>query len=194
VRLNARNIIWALLAISFVAGSIWIHYQVKIEMTQGRSGGAALFQGGDAPPDFSATDLQGRQVVLSEFRQGKVVVLDFWATWCSPCVIAMPELQKIHDEFAARGVEIIAINFGEDPGRARRFIERNDYTFRVVVDQDRSIGERFGLRAIPMQVVIGTDGRIVWTRVGYAPHEMEELRELLENLTPAHPSGESAQM
>ena len=64
----------------------------------------------------------------------------------------------------------------------------------MVVDQDQTIGERFGLSAIPMQVVVGTDGRIAWTRVGYGPHEMEKLRELLEDLTLAHPSSESAQM
>ena len=194
MRLNTRSIIWALLVISFVAGSIWIHYQAKVEMTRGGSVGAGLFQEGDASPDFSATDFQGRQVVLSEFQHRKVVVLEFWATWCSPCLMAMPGLQEIHDKFEARGVEIIAVNFGEDPARAQRFIERNDYTFRVVVDQDQTIGERFGLSAIPMQVVVGTDGRIAWTRVGYAPHEMEKLRELLEDLTLAHPSSESAQM
>ena len=74
VRLNTRNILWALLAISFVAGSIWIHYQVKIEMPRGGFVDAGLFQAGDALPDFSATDLHGRQVVLSKFHHRKVVV------------------------------------------------------------------------------------------------------------------------
>ena len=74
VRLNTRNIIWALLAISFVAGSIWIHYQVKVEMPRGGSVGAGLFQAGDASPKFSATDLQGRQMVWSELQHRKVVM------------------------------------------------------------------------------------------------------------------------
>ena len=60
MRLNTRNIVWALLSILFVAGSIWVHYLVKIDMNHGDFGGAALFQEGEAPPDFSTTDLQGR--------------------------------------------------------------------------------------------------------------------------------------
>ena len=194
MRLNTRNIVWALLSILFIAGSIWIHYLVKIDMTHGDFGSAALFQEGDAPPDFSTTDIQGRQVVLSVFQQRKVVVVNFWATGRSPCLMAILESQEIYDKFAARGVESMAINVGEDPVLARRFVERNDYTFRVVVDQNRSIGARFGLSAMPMQVVIVKNERIAWTRVGYTAHEMEKLRALLEDLTLAHPFGGSAQI
>ena len=108
--------------------------------------------------------------------------------------MAMPESQEVHDKFAVRGVESVAINVGEEPVFARRFVKRNDCTFRVVVDQNRSIGARFGLSAMPMQVVIVKNERIAWTRVGYTAHEMEKLRALLEDLTIAHPFGGSAQI
>ena len=68
---------------------------------------------GSPSPDFSASDLQGRSVVLSEFQDRKVVLLDFWATWCAPCVQTMPKLQEIHEEFEERNVEILAVNLGE---------------------------------------------------------------------------------
>ncbi|MBN98730.1 MAG: hypothetical protein CME16_05700 [Gemmatimonadetes bacterium] len=80
VRLNTRKLILVLLSSLFIAGSIWIHYAVKVEMTLGGLGETAPFQEGDAPPVSSATDIQGREVVLSEFQQRDVVLLDFWAT------------------------------------------------------------------------------------------------------------------
>ena len=108
--------------------------------------------------------------------------------------MAMPESQEVHDKFAVRGVESMVINVGEYPVFARRFVKRNDCTFRVVVDQNRSIGARFGLSTMPMQVFMGKNGRTARTRVGYTAHEMKKLRALLEDLTLAHPFGGSAQI
>ena len=186
MKLNTRNIIWVLVGILFALGSIVIHYQVKVEMPRGGHAGAGQLgdiRVGSESPDFSATDLRGRQVVLSEFRDRKVVVVDFWATWCGPCLMAMPALQEVYDEFEGREVEILAVNLGEDSERVRRFVERNNYTFRVVVDRNQAIGKRFGVSAIPALVVVGTDGRIEWIQVGYSPNEADELRQLLERLT-----------
>ena len=84
MRLNKQNIILVLIGSLFALGSIWIHYQVKIEMSRGEHAAASQLgeiRVGSESPDFSATDLRGRQVVLSEFRNHKVVVVDFWATW-----------------------------------------------------------------------------------------------------------------
>jgi len=192
VKLNTRNIVWVFLGILFALGSLWIHYQIKVEMPRGGSPDPGQFQVGNEAPDFSAPDLRGREVVLSELQGHKVVVLDFWATWCGPCLRAMPDLEEVHREFAERGVVVVALNLGEDPERARSFIKRQGYTFRVVADQDRAIAERFGVRAIPTLVVVGTDGRIAWTRVGYEPNEARELRALLDQLTEERPSSGSA--
>ena len=98
------------------------------------------------------------ELVLSK---DNVVAADFWATWCGPCLMAMPALQEVYDDFEGRGVEFLAVNFGEDPERARRFIERKNYTFRVVLDPDQAIGKRFGVSAIPVLVVVGVDGRMI---------------------------------
>ena len=138
---------------------------------------------GSEPPDFSAVDLDGREVVLSQLWVRNVVVLDFWATWCGPCITEMPKLEELHGEFRDRGVEILAINLGEGPEHIRRFLERNQYTFRVVADQDESIGDRFSVSAIPALVVVGTGGRVEKIQVGSSPGGRGELRELLERLT-----------
>ena len=183
---NTQKIIWGLAGVLFALGSIKIHHHVKVEMTQvGRAAADRIgdLQLGSESPDFSTTDLQGRQVVLSEFQGRKVVVVDFWATWCAPCLQAMPTLQELYDEFKGREVEILAVNLGEDPKRIQRFMERHSYTFRVVADQDQAIGNRFGISAIPAQLVVNADGRIEWVQVGYQSSRENELRQLLERLT-----------
>ena len=186
-----------LAGILFALASIKIHYIVKVEMAingSGDTGQLANVQVGSESPDFSATDLQGRQVTLSGFRDHKVVVVDFWATWCVPCVMAMPKLQELHEEFKGREVEVLAVNLGEDPDMVRRFVEPKKYTFRVVPDQKRIIGNRFGVRAIPALVVIDADGRIEWIRVGYNPDRADELRPVVERLTRERRSGGPAAM
>ena len=191
MKLNTRNFPWVVAGLLFALGSLWIHYEVKLA----RSGDAhadqlGALRVGSESPDLSATDLQGRPVVLSELRDRKVAVLDFWATWCGPCQMAMPELQEIHDDFKGR-VEVIAVNVGEDPERVRRFIERRNHTFRVVTDRDEAIGNRFGVSSIPVRLVVGVDGLIESIRVGYSPNEADELRQLLDRLTQVGESVES---
>ena len=121
-------------------------------------------------------------MVLSHFRDRKVVVLDFWAIWCMPCLMAMPELQQLHEEIGGR-VEVVAVNLGEDPDKVRRFVDREGYTFTVVEDPDQEVGGLFGVNAIPMAVVVGTDGLVKSIEAGYRPGKVDGLRELLEQLT-----------
>ena len=176
---------WILLGVLFAIGTAAIHHQVKIE---GVGGGSAMTDQlgnlgvGDEAPDFSAADLTGRPIVLSEFRGRKVVVLDFWATWCGPCLLAMPGLQEVHEEFSGRGVEILAVNLGEDPEIIQGFLDENGYTFPVVADQDFAIGGLFGVSGIPAQVVVNREGFVESIQVGYGPGMENDLRQLLEPL------------
>ena len=176
--------IW-IFGILFAMGSLAIHHQVKVEGTGGGSPASDqlgdLREGSEAP-DFAATDLTGRPVVLSDFRGRKVVVLDFWATWCGPCLLAMPGLQEVHEEFGGRGVEILAVNLGEDPEQVREFLDQNGYTFPVVADPDFTIGGLFGVRGIPAQVVVNREGLVESIQVGYGPGMENDLRQLLEPL------------
>jgi len=182
---SKQQIIWGAAGILFALASLKIHHEVKVEMA--RRGLAASDRIGDLrvgseAPDFSATDLQGRPVVLSELSGSKAVVVDFWATWCAPCLESMPALQQVQEEFQERQVEIVAVNLGEDPENVRSFVERHEYTFRVVTDEDRAIGSRFGIGAIPAQVVVDTNGHLAWIQVGYDSGKESELRQLLEQL------------
>lgn len=182
---SKQQIIWGAAGILFVLASLKIHHEVKVELEHrglAASDRIGDLQVGSEAPDFSATDLQGRPVVLSELRGRKAVVVDFWATWCAPCLESMPALQQVREEFHEREVEIVAVNLGEDPESIRSFVERHQYTFRVVADEDRAIGSRFGVGAIPAQVVVDTDGLLAWVQVGYDSGKEGELRQLLEKL------------
>ena len=186
MKLNTRSAIWIVAGTLFAVASVAIHYRVKVEMAHGwkalddRLGEIEV---GSEPPDFSAEDLDGRDVVLSSLWERSVVVLDFWATWCGPCITEMPKLEELHEEFKDQGVEILAINLGEGTEHIRRFLKRNQYTFRVVADQDESIGDTFGVSAIPTLVVVGMGGRVEKIQVGSSPGGRGALRELLERLT-----------
>lgn len=185
MRLNRKQLIWGAAGIVFALGSIKIHHTVKVELANWPAVTDRLgdIQVGSKSPDFSAADLKGRQVVLSEMRDRKAVVVDFWATWCAPCLRSMPKLQELHEEFEERQVEVVAVNLGEDLETIERFLRRKEYTFRVVADKDEAIGNRFGVNAIPAQLVVNADGLVEWIQIGYDQSKESELRQLLERLT-----------
>lgn len=129
--------------------------------------------------DFTLKDLDGREVNLKSLR-GKVVLLSFWATWCGPCRAEMPLIEKLHREFKDRGLVVLGIN-SESPEIAREFFRKNKYTFTSLVDDRGEVFRSYQASSIPMVVVIGRDGKILATRVGYSPQMSEyELRDFLK--------------
>lgn len=139
----------------------------------GDSGGGAASSAAAAAktPDFALTDLNGNQVRLSDFR-GKVVILDFWATWCAPCLMALPHLQEIHEQYGDKGVKVVTV--ATDEGGARvvvPFIEQKGFTFTVVLPDDK-VQRDFGpIRGLPTTLVIDPEGRISKRFLGYQPKE-----------------------
>ena len=183
----------------FAAVTVWVHYEVKVKMLRDAEppGGGSMEQSGtltvgEEIPDFAAIDLDGATVSLSEFRDREVVVLDFWATWCQPCVQSMPALQALDDEFDERGAEFLAVNVGEEPELVRDFLQDKDFAVRVLMDEQEEISGAYGVRGIPQLVIVGMDGRVVRIEVGYPPfagmaeQRNERLRRLLEELTEDH--------
>ncbi len=109
--------------------------------------------------DFTLTDIAGKQVRLSSLR-GKVVLLDFWATWCGPCRIEMPSIQKLHREFKARGLVVLGVNQGEDALKVRPFLKKYGYDFGIVLDQDQTVGTSYQVSSIPALFIIDRAGII----------------------------------
>jgi peroxiredoxin len=128
------------------------------------AGTLAPWKGG-ATPALAARDLDGNTLRLDAFR-GRTVLVNFWATWCAPCVQEMPSLQRLRDRLAAQGFEVLAVNYQENPARIRPFLDRLGLTFPVVRDHDGSLAADWGARVFPSSFIVGPDGRIALAVVG----------------------------
>jgi peroxiredoxin len=131
---------------------------------------------GRRAPDFTLKDLEGNPVNLASLR-GKIVLLDFWATWCGPCRRELPVLNKLSEELAGKDVVVLGID-DEGAAEIRGFLRRNKYTFTVLDDSKRAVFRLYGTRAIPSVVVIGRDGVVAKHFVG--SREEPELRAALK--------------
>lgn len=115
--------------------------------------------------NFEMTLLDGTKTSFEEYK-GKKVLLNFWATWCGPCVGEMPAFQKLSEEYPEELV-ILAVNCSEDKDTVQKFIDNNSYTFPVVLDTDGAIQTMFGgVYSIPVTVIIDEEGCIVSSHVG----------------------------
>jgi peroxiredoxin len=122
---------------------------------------------GKSAADFTLKDLQGQKVSLSDF-QGKIVLLDFWATWCPPCREELPSIDKLYRTYKDKDLAVLGIN-DEDSGTVKSFLKKNDYSLPTLVDSKRSVHRIYGARAIPTVVVIDRKGVIVAHFVGSRP-------------------------
>lgn len=113
---------------------------------------------GSVAPDFELRVLDGESVSLASLR-GRVVILDFWATWCVPCAVEMPTLQRLHMELKEQGVVVLGVN-AEPPALARRFLTRHGVTFATLTDPRSAITRLYGVQGIPVGVIIDRNGRV----------------------------------
>ena len=119
--------------------------------------------GNSAPELKLETITEAKPVKLSDYA-GKVVVLDFWATWCGPCMEALPKLAKIQGEYGDK-IQILAIS-SEEKGLLQKFMATNRLPLKFVRDPFTLTTEKFGVTAYPTTFVIGKDGKIVWKSMG----------------------------
>lgn len=133
-------------------------------------------------PDFTAELADGSSFTLSE-QEGKVVLLNFWATWCSPCVEEMPALEKIHKDYAEQ-VKVVAVDCGEDKAVVDSFLKENEYTFSVGYDENNEISRKYPVTGIPYTLIIGSDGVVKKTFTGSlgAEKQYEVYKEALEEI------------
>ena len=171
----SRRLLWIGALVGIGAFSLWINYQVKLNIQARRGSGPVQALGnvktGQTAPDFSALDLSNHTVTLASYRGRKVVLLDFWATWCGPCRMAMVGLEGLRAKFKDRDLEILSLNQEEQPEQVAQFIQRKKYGFHVLLDKDGAVSAAYGVKAIPTLVLIDTNGVIQWLQVGYNQNE-----------------------
>ena len=131
-------------------------------------------------PDFRLVDLDGEMISLQQL-QGKIVLLDFWASWCGPCRISMPVLEGLQREFPQELV-LLAINLEEPEFLIRQYVEANRVTSRILMDRDGAVGNTYGATSIPLQVLIDQRGTIHHVQVGFHPSMVEDFRQRIRKL------------
>ena len=131
---------------------------------------------GTAAPAFQAADTQGTVVSMGAL-EGKVVVLDFWATWCPPCRQASPHVQKLHERFADNDdVVVLAVHY-DGAGDPAAYMAEHEYTFPVVPD-GTDVVKAYGIKRIPTFLVIDRSGTIVYKHVGFsAPSDLDAVAD-----------------
>jgi peroxiredoxin len=139
---------------------------------------------GDAAPDFALTDLGGRTLHLSDYR-GKVVLLNFWATWCGPCLEEMPHLSAWQRDYGAAGLQVIGISMDDEAAPVRRLLAKNPVLYPVALG-DARLGESYGgILGLPQSFLIDRRGRVFARYRGEADLSQME-RAIKSQLFPAH--------
>ncbi|MBW1656961.1 TlpA disulfide reductase family protein [Flavobacterium quisquiliarum] len=136
--------------------------------------------GGTTPADFALKNLEGKEVKLSDYK-GKVVVLDFWATWCGPCKASFPKMQELVTKYKDKDVTFLFINTWEDKKEEEvlknvtNYLTEKKYTFHVVFDSKSEVVTKYKIQGIPTSILIGKDGNIL-----FSGHSNSNLGELID--------------
>lgn len=135
-------------------------------------------------PDFNLAAPDGKRVQLSELLKEGPVLLDFWATWCKPCIKGMPKLDEIHKKYKDKGLTVIGVNEDGPRGqnRIRPFLRGRKISFQIAIDSDGSVMKRMQVRALPTTILIAPDGEIVLRQAGLS--DPAPLVEAIEMLLP----------
>jgi len=134
--------------------------------------------------DFTLATLEGDSVQLSKLR-GKVVMIDFWATWCGPCVAELPNLVKLYQKYSANpDVVFLSIDTNEPATAIKPFMEKNGYSFTVLIGNQTTVPQQYGVEAIPTKFLIDKNGKIQFKHIGGGPSPkvIDELSRELDEL------------
>jgi peroxiredoxin len=130
---------------------------------------------GQPAPDFALRDTGGNAVKLSDLR-GTVVWVNFWATWCVPCKKELPDIQKLYDEKHADGLEVLAVNWKDDPEAARQFFDSRGITLPLLLDRRGDVYDQYRLQGLPDSFFIDREGKIAALQFGFLTEEKMRQR------------------
>lgn len=134
-------------------------------------------------PDFALKTLAGPNLRLKEQR-GQVVMVNFWATWCGPCRVEMPHLNRLYEKYRPAGFQLLGVNIDEDPLQAQQLAAKLGLRFPVLLDTEKRVSRLYDLTTMPSTVLIDRDGKVRYVhrgyRNGYEDMYEKQIRELLK--------------
>ena len=143
---------------------------------------AGTVEVGQLAPDFTVPIFSGGEVRLRDLR-GRVGLVNFWATWCPPCVDESPSLQQFAERMRNRGVEVIGISVDKDPAALQKFIDRFHLTFTIGRDPNQELAHRYGTFKYPETYVVDRDGRVAEKIIGAIDWQDPRIISFVESLT-----------
>ncbi|MCB4755620.1 MAG: TlpA family protein disulfide reductase [Elusimicrobia bacterium] len=132
-------------------------------------------------PDFEVRDLEGKKVTLSMLK-GKVVFLEFWATWCPPCILSAPKVEEMVQAYKGKKVEFLSLSVDTNETAVRRFVKRMELTSHVAMAADSYVQEKYGVQGIPAFFLIDKEGYIAGFWGGFHPSLPKVWRDELDRL------------
>lgn len=130
---------------------------------------------------FSLPSLQSGSTISSSASKGKVMIVDFWASWCEPCKASFTAYNALLNKYGNKGLVIVGINIDNDKEKALEFIENNPAHFLIAVDPTKKVAEAYNLPTMPTAYIIGRDGNILHTHAGYHEGDLAEMEKEVEN-------------
>ena len=146
------------------------------------AGAASALDEGDRAPDFQARSVSGDAEVVLHKMRGKVVLVDFWASWCAPCNAAMPQLEELSKQYPADQFVVLGVNVDKKLEDARRALERRPVTYANASDPTGMLPKRFGLETMPTSYLIDQNGVVRLVHRGFRNGDMDEIRKEIDAL------------
>lgn len=138
---------------------------------------------GGATPPLELADLRGRKHSLADYR-GKVVLVNFWATWCEPCKEEMPSIERLRRSLEGRLFAVLAVNLAEPDARVQAFLAKMPLGFPVLMDRDAAAAKAWKARMLPATFIVGADGRVRYSYIGELDWSREPVRKQIAELLP----------
>jgi thiol-disulfide isomerase/thioredoxin len=176
--LNSKKTVVGIVAVVVLVGALYVVNRVWIAPLATQRAEASTNH--PFAPQFSLTDISGQKLSLADYK-GKVVLLDFWATWCGPCRIEIPEFVQLQKRYRDQGLAVIGISMDDGPAPVREFYKQFNMDYPVALGDDKLAELYGGILGLPTTMVIGRDGRIYAKHVGATDISVfeAEIRELL---------------
>lgn len=135
---------------------------------------------GKTAPDFVLVDLDGNKHKLSDY-QGQGVFINFWATWCKPCEREMPHINKYYQQFKDQGVQVLAVDVSESELVVKRFVEKHELNFPIMIDKDQQVQSAYGINPLPATFLVDKNGTLVKMHTGeLSESKVKEFMELIK--------------